>query len=908
MLQTTAAAAAGAGRSSIKFISIYCVLMRAAIAIIIGFMFVFGCLSSVGGEDYALDYMKNLNRTPLSPEEIEKCNIGSCWCLVCKNGTNIFGPMNNLVGGYCYFEKECDQDRAKNISSTQLTPDLSIHHFMIGQGPTFSDFSAANPYCSHRLGMAVQWLTATNETPYTLPDASRAMCFLSKDVMPVYVLHSKGENINITQTREIARILGEGGRDVFLGRLSSGPVGPVIVTTEIDYNLSNASQVAEQVRAINEGCHNDRENNKINCFVAVAPKINDFKALDAVMKEVGDEVDLVAYGINGNYVHSCRGIDIKRQALNFSSYILYNWSKPSIIPYVMFDTQGTDVDKSCEWNERRMLDAYSAFWPEGIISLQKVGVIGIAPYSFNSTTLGAVNPLGCADCGVGKNNQRLGAWYNWCQRYTNITRKAPGATTSHPSGSTPIIFPNESGGYCGFGSNLDYILREIQYGDAASTKDFMREVTPELKEPTETYFTCDKCIAVNASAKPPFEFLEWKTDLSAACEIYPEIDQWASLRNLDPMLVRAFIFAESQFQPCAAARVCSAEYKRQIGVTETDSKGCFQPGLVDDECYNFPAYDEMYDPAGTCRFQNAPSAARPNWRWCAVGMMQVVQPPYTFWPDAELPEGLQSGVDNPHVEIYEKSGFEGHRAINFDVARSCTPDGKYNPFNVSHSVCLGTYAMEAAMKDAEDWVMANRGNSPETGYLNWGPEDYEKDQVFIAYVAGQMYTGFWYSTNRSCSHPTCPCYPEGYQGPKITNGECWAMGFQEASRVDEEYCDTENWMNYPECEGRGKPLQKTPEFCYGYDDFVKYVRDCEVPYLHRQADPGGNRMSMYYWLINNCENSFCPEGKRLIVEMCKPDKETGEYNKDLCIGPNMPKILGEGGTGTPYIPGQPVAP
>ncbi len=837
--------------------------MRAAIAIIIGFMFVLGCLSSIGGEEYALDYMKHLNRTPLSPEELEKCNVGSCWCMVCKNGTNIFGTMTNLIGGYCYFEKECDQNRAKNISSNELTPDLSIHNFMIGQGPTFSDFSAANPYCSHRLGMAVQWLTATNETPYTLPDASRAMCFLSKDVMPVYVLYSKGENINITQTRKIAEILGEGGRDVFLGKLSTGPVGPVIVTTEIDFNESHVGKIVEQVRAINEGCHNDRENGTIYCFVAVAPKINNFKALDAVMKEVGDEVDLVAYGINGNYVHSCRGEDIKRQAINFSSYTLHNLSKPSIIPYVMFDTMGTDVDKSCEWNERKMLDAYSVYWPEGIISLEKVGVIGIAPYSFNSTTLGAVNPLECIDCGIGKNEQRLSSWYNWCQRHTNITRKAPGATTSHPS-TLPLIFPNTSATYCGFGSNAAYIATEIQFAE----RDFMREVTPGLKEPTETYFTCDKCIAINASGEPPFDFLDWESikwgDLSMACdsELYPEINHWASLRNLDPMLVRAFIFAESQFQPCAAARVCSAEHKEEIGVTDTDKKYCFQTGLVDDECYNMPAYDEMYDPAGICpNFPIASSAARPDWRWCALGMMQVVQPPYTFWPDSELPEGLQPEQDdNPYAEIYEKSGFEGHRAINFDVARSCAADGKYNPFNVSHSVCYGTFAMEVSMEDAKKWVNANHG------YLNW-ENDYEKDQVFIAYVAAQMYTGFWYSTNNSCYIS---------EKNKMINGECWAIGFQEASRVDEDYCDTEDWMNLPECAGRGQPYQNPSEgICYGYDDFVKYVRDCEVQYLHRQADPGGTRMSMYYWLINNCENSFCPEGKLFLTSMDKPIPQSG---------------------------------
>jgi hypothetical protein len=391
---------------------------------------------------------------------IEQCKIGSCYCFVCKNGTNLFGTMTNYVGGRCYFETNCTKTRAANLSSNKETPDLSIRQFMIGQGPTFSDFSAANPYCSHRLSMAVQWLVATNESPYTLPDPSRVMCFLSKDIIPVYVLYSNGEDINDTRAKKIAEILGTEGDDLFMGKLSSGPVGPVIVVTEMDFNESDADKVANQVKAINDACNN-RQQDEVYCMVAVAPKINDFKALDAVMAKVDkDEVDFVAFGVNGNYVQSCEGPKIMNQVLNFSQYSLYKYGKPTVIPYIMFDTQGSDIGNTCTWSESKMMSAYSSFFPRGILSLQERGVIGVAPYSFNSTSYGVSNPLKCIDCAVGKNEQRLKSWYSWCQSFTNITRKLPtGASTSHPSGMLTTIFPNESGGSCDHNAQIIFCLR-----------------------------------------------------------------------------------------------------------------------------------------------------------------------------------------------------------------------------------------------------------------------------------------------------------------------------------------------------------------------------------------------------------------------------------------------------------------
>ncbi|MEW6723017.1 MAG: hypothetical protein AB1324_07170, partial [Candidatus Micrarchaeota archaeon] len=308
----------------------------AAILAVLAVLVLAGCLQRLGAgsRQFEEQYRGNLTFHALSDVPPE-CRMGSCWCMVCKNGTNIFGPLNNLIGGYCYWEKNCTPERTAILNNRSQNPDFTIRHFMIGQGPSFGDFSVANTYCSDRLSMSVQWLLGSNESGYTLPDAQRSMCFLSKDVVPVYILYSNGTNISESRARRIGEILGTQGDDFWLGRLSSGPVGPVVVVTEMNFNASQASLVADQVVAIDDACNGaDRAANRIRCFIAVAPKINDFQALDAVMNALStrgalNRVDLVAYGIDGKYVRGCNGPEVRQQALNFSSYALYNWSKPT---------------------------------------------------------------------------------------------------------------------------------------------------------------------------------------------------------------------------------------------------------------------------------------------------------------------------------------------------------------------------------------------------------------------------------------------------------------------------------------------------------------------------------------------------------------------------------------------------
>ncbi len=818
--------------------------------------------------------------------------------MVCRNGTNIFGSsITSLVGASCYIEDECNASVAARLYDSNQTPDLYIRSFMIGQGPTFSDFAYANPYCSYRLNMAVQFLTATNDTPYEMPDAARSICMLSKDIIPVYVLYSEGNNINNTAAREVGRILGTEGDDVFFGRLSNGTVGPTIVVAEIDFNASDAGTVANQIRAINEGCLNDRtENGVINCWVAVSPKIGDFEALDAVMSIVGDEVDIISFGVNNKYLDACdRGRVNPGKMMNevrrFTEYAIYNHSKPSLIPYVLFDP-GVQDKGGCNWTESDVTSAYSAFWPSGVTALQQKGLIGIAPYNFNSTQYGNIaNPLKCRNCAVGSSATRLRSWYAHCQSYTNITSRTANA---HPSGGTPIIFPNASGGYCDFNANADYLMREVRFGDAGANRDIMSPRTPDVRPTGPVLFRCSACATSNlsASAGSPFPSLGTGSAMSdeLCYKYHPAIEYWSDAKSVDPMLVRAFIYSESGFDECAAAKVCRAGY---------DGPGCFSPGTSQDECYS-NALNEIYDPSGQCvgNLTNAPNsnAENPDWRWCAFGLAQNIAPPYTYWEADHNP----SGQDGQYAEIYRESGFYPHSDRRLNDAAACaqetTPAGEYNPFNPSHSICMAAGGVADAMTQARFIVQGLHGGTGEA--LPWGTtgSGIEKDEVLAMYIAAHIYRGTWGmgAPSNSVGSIPPPC------ASTLTLGECFLTQFQLASSVDAEYCTPDDADDPlpPECSSEGTPRYDPPEFCYGVTDPVQFFQECIFPFMSGfPHDPGARKIELFFQ-FKQCPNNSCPDGRALYEAMCTPDA-TGQLNPDLCIGPGQPNLPS---SGSPYIP------
>ncbi len=896
--------------------------MRAAIIIVLSALFVSGCLQSISSPSYADDYAEMLkNRIPIyDPDDIEKCDFGKCWCMVCKNGSNIFGQtLTSYVGGFCYMEQDCNRDTKNDFYDKEKTPDLDIRTFMLGQGPTISDYSNAAPVCNYRLGMAVQWLVGDEKTPYPEPDARRAMCLLSKNVIPVYVLYSNSSNIDIAASQAIGEIMAEEGDDFWEKRWSDGPVGPNIIVTEIDFDPMDVHKVAAQVEAIDSAC-NDRANDNITCWIAVAPRFYDFETLDELMQLPGvkERVDLIAFGVNGSSLDACVNGQINtgkmmNQIRNYTEYALYEWEKPTIIPYVLFD-RGAKDKGGCVWEEDDLRAAYSAFWPTGIQSLQKRGLIGIAPYSWEATKFGSVaNPLRCFDCALNQSTARARSWYGWCQGFSRIESKQEGVLPQ-PSGGIPIIFPNASGGFCPDDQG-DYLLKSMMFGDAGGNKYITDPRTPELKEGLNKSYACGACLNydMREDFEPPFDFKgalggKGGASLDYCYEYYPEIEYWADARSIDPMFVRAVIATEAArvaetgaWDPCSAARVCKAG---EMG-PGPDGRRCFDTNPAQDECYS-RAYEEIYDP----REETDPSAAcqptfvndlasitddppkQPKWKWCAFGLMQSVEPPYTFFPDGLYP----FGGAGPYNEVLEKAELKKEAWIEeaWACAKDTHPPGQFNPFNASHSLCIGTYKVAECLK-------FGRIHAKEL------TEDPKEQDALAGWFCGFQYTG--YTGVEVDLSQVEPGLTKGKQTvldallnfpktQKTKEGEdIFDYCASEEGEDDEDYCDVDDG---------GPRLEPGAGYCYGPEDIIEYYHLCIMPFLPEQyqKDPGSAKMAAYYDLLK-CKNNFCPDEKRLLAAACKED-ETEDCNPDLCLlHPCRPKIPQ---SGTVWEPDEPAPP
>ncbi|MEW6721882.1 MAG: hypothetical protein AB1324_01325 [Candidatus Micrarchaeota archaeon] len=310
----------------------------------------------------------------------------------------------------------------------------------------------------------------------------------------------------------------------------------------------------------------------------------------------------------------------------------------------------------------------------------------------------------------------------------------------------------------------------------------------------------------------------------AYCSAFPEIEQFSSRRNLEPMLVRAFVLTESGFDACSSAKVCS-----RAAIQSGSVSGCFPADPSGNSAGYAAGFDEMHDPAGACSFQNASPSPVPAWRWLGTGLMQTVEPPFTYWPAASHP----SGTNGPLNNVFARSPLS---SMNLADAQSCDP--AFNPFNPGHSVCLGTIKMRNAINAATLFINTHRQ------MLGWPASDAERDRLFSMYVAGNMYDGVWNSSSRNSSHPRC--------SSAIPNGECWTYGFSMSRVVDSAYCSSGNGQQDAERCSSGAPRVEPPARCYGYTDFVRYVRDCELPFLPRQADPGAMKMRAYLGIVQGC--------------------------------------------------------
>ena len=825
--------------------------MRLAIILsIILMVLVSGCLKNLSGSNqFSTEFTSGLRDYAFQDDsKMQECQLGECKCYACTNSTSWFGFRKSLVGGNCGIIANCTPEKFNSIvnQSDNAFPGQFPLQFMVGQGYSFSDFGQANGWCGNRLDMPVQWLVGDNDSAYDMPDADRTMCFLEKEIFPVYVLYSNSTNVNISQTLKIASEMGKEGPSTTLAGLvtpGGGPVGPVIITTEIDFNSSNddvVRNVTRQIEEIDNGCGNDRtdpdpENWKIYCQVALAPKMGDTDAVKKILSDPGinKRVDLIAFGINAHLVNlsdtrdpRCNADIMFQKALAFARFSLYNYSKPTVIPYIMLDAKGTDASGTCNWSESAMVDGLSSFFKLHLLPLQKSGVIGVAAYDFNSSLFSITDPLGCQDCAIGKNNARMQAWFGSCKSYKVIAAK-------YPAGDNFIMFSNGSGGTCDYGINPMGIFQMAYSNEFAA-------ITPALTPPDETYLSCDACMNENYTFPfvVPRQTVVTATTNETYCKSVPSLDFYAGKRNLDPMLVRALVIAESEFDPCAAAKVYSVSSK----ITKTIDPGCYAKG-----------YDFVPDPdEGKC---DAPPAnyvnGAPEYRYCALGLMQTLVSPYTFWPSGLHPEGTQGEYFtgdgySPKAQLYKEAAAKGRSGDVASVKSECTP--YFNPFNESHSACYGTFHLQQNIETARKIVDANRAKLRITNS--------NEERILTYYIALHYYRGYGSYINKWMSH------------------------FDARSKIDTNFCaqSGNSDIDLAMCLD-----MNTNKVCYGQNqkDFINYVRECEFHIkknsdaaFHLMAqgpfygDYASRIMSYYIDLTENCANAACPSWKKLAQATC----------------------------------------
>ncbi len=861
----------------------------------------YGCMDVIGSStDYRSEYSKYLEKRIGADSEADECKIGNCTCMICQNKTAyLWSLWTSLAGGECFFQHPCDESEFQKYNNGTYGADFGSRNFMYGAGPSFFDFGESNKYCHGRQTMAVHWLIGNKYKKYDMPDAERAMCMLQHETIPVYVLYSGGQNIDRGRSYEIGEELGwRAATALTTGRIRN--VGPVIVTTEINYDIDDADQVAEQIYQLNAGCGNVPPDT-INCFVAVAPKMGDKDALDAVMNRLGADkeyVQMLAFGIDSHYSNgSCNPNTVARTGEDFAAYGLYEYGLPSVVPYVMFDQGVVDPITGCVWSEEAVQIGYQHFFPSGSVILRDAGVIGVAPYSFNSSQWGG-DPLGCNDCDIASNLGRLESWYGGCQRFAKIDESRPG-------GGFPVVFPNESGGDCNYITQTDYF--GTLWRDSGANVDILTSPVTPLEELENITWRCDACIVNNVSTiwkyYPVMEWWYGRGELrEEICTAYPEIDYYASRFNVDPMLSRGYAFRESSFDHCSVAPLCQ-EDTPSVSLERTSyniSSGEYR--IVDKWCDPATGYDkgfpEMEDPDGVCWYESSESVP-PRYTFRGLGLYQSLMPPYTYWPA----EYREDGLEDTEKALMFEDARAGGAVLDPNDAKQCFVN--FNPFNITHAACLGNLKISKDLKSGNEWVKENslceyEGVTITRDLFALDGESPEKREFLDTFVGVYISSGIW---NAEGDNPQCN---DDYDPLSISPGECWSEGYCEIAAIKKR-CALRDPLS---AEGCGLECEVCTAGCCVDDaiytcagrthDFIEYV-SCRIAndYNAGDAEPqnGGSenrygiflKMAFYMWLSDNCENSFCPPYRQILgtdptaIDKLNPDQideTTGDIKDD----------------------------
>ncbi|MCX8175198.1 MAG: hypothetical protein N3E51_03265 [Candidatus Micrarchaeota archaeon] len=469
-------------------------------------------------------------------EECDDSDPLPCRCMLCENKTPWAARLlpflsrwldSSLKGGKCNFSPCNAGTFVKNIMFH--SDKIQNRVFMYGHGPSFSSTDSANLYCEYSLQLATKWMKGIGAPP-KIPVPGRAMCWLERNVMPLYIYYTKGQYIDESRTRQIAKAL--------------NGAGPAILTTEVDFDSSNSEQVEAVKKQIL--AYQDCE----ECLTALALKSGDYHGLELFLedptiypngKNLSEMIDLVGFGFRANDYKTCDVEKIIGENYLFSRQILENYSKPSIWLYAGA-SQGKNVDGKCTFTAQKVHNFYQRLFSLAP-ALANSGVIGVSFYEFIDRT----GPLPCNDVqncefGVmkpdGQKHPEINTWSRLCKYYgTEDVRN-------------PIIYPrNGKSPLCDFAQNFK-MFKEVSREVGVTEKGLeYEEVSPTEKR--EKFGCGEVCVSEFKVPKPDvYDNTGKQLDATAGidpCIDFPIIDQLADDNDFSAMYMRAIISQESQF-------------------------------------------------------------------------------------------------------------------------------------------------------------------------------------------------------------------------------------------------------------------------------------------------------------------------------------------------------------------------
>ncbi len=808
------------------------------VALAFALMFAFGCTQSefqqsIGG---LVGELGPANFTINVSEDIGNFSNGTCMAMLCQNVTPQF-PYNifydsSLKGGNCSF-LPCNETQYNDTITGKYTG-VSVRLFMFGAGQSFLPFADANVYCNNSMKMSVKWLIGTNYSTYPMAKKERAECFLDKNVIPTYILYSNFTNINATRAGEIAANL--------------NGAGPAIIVSEADLDNSNASNyplVKNEIITMKAKCP--------KCLIALGIKLNGSSEYNVTQELFRDSafmqsVDIVAYGVNSHYFSECNPDLLLWYAVNYSKFLLFNYTKPSLISYALFDA-GNSSDGSCRWYNETVGNGYSELYAD-VGTFAGNGIIGASLYSFYG-----IGPFQCEDCAFmdpnsatcspsGYNpvqlNPRFFNYMGFCQAYYS-------GIGENISGIMPPVFSNGSNN-CNYAFNSN-ILRYLNVSDTE-----IKPLVPYQITASKPFFQCAGC---TGNGTIPTEFKAVPTPSTSQCTDYkPSIEIAADNFDMDPALLRAAVWQESNFNKCAVSYVPKSNMNcNPLNLTDIPDPDPKCPcTFAQQDLYTDPA---SANPVSPCTATGTGEVCKP----CAFGLAQVIEYPWVVYKD------------NPLLPVPDPV-----RMCAMKLTQDGYPD--FDPFRPYDGPCAYAYKF-MVINLPKSYAFINTGGNlvkldaaTDQNKKDWFATFFALDLMFGhqgkpgCYKLTDVSQQDWIDDFANQKDRTdCASNPVVCMGETTANPDC---------------CGNKDFMKYVKfCEHNGS-------FSYAYDVIDKYAGLTQAPPLGCAA----NRYCPETAMANTDIVDYLCTTKQMEPECCADayDPVSGSYNAQYlcCPAPGAP--------------------